>query len=335
MAPALLSAYAWLAARPVPASIRYGVSFNVPYAQELGLDWRAAYRAVLDDLGASRVRLAAHWPLVMPAEGEYDFSALDYQMEEARRRGVSVILAVGKRLPRWPECHVPRWARGKSWEAQKEILRAYIKEVVVRYRKYENLRMWQVENEPFLTVFASAQCGALDTAFLEEEIALVKALDPSRPVLLTDSGNLGLWAGAYQRGDAFGTSVYVYLWNPQTGPFRTFLPPSWYRAKLSLMELWYGKKDTLLIELSAEPWLWAPVPHVPLPVQLRLMNEEKMEEVVRYARETRLPEQYLWGAEWWYWLKETQGYAGMWERARALFAEEGGGLRPAAPRVVP
>src|SRR5690606_23749446 len=121
---------------------------------------------------------------------------------------------------------------------------------------------WQVENEPYLEVFAKEYCQELDEAFLLEEIELVRSIDPTRPILVTDSGNLGLWKNAYKHGDAFGTSVYVYFWNPELGQFETVLPPWFYRVKENLLKLLYGNKQTFLIELSLEPWLLEPVPKV-------------------------------------------------------------------------
>ncbi|MBX9906904.1 hypothetical protein K2X96_03335, partial [Patescibacteria group bacterium] len=115
-----------------------------------------------------------------------------------------------------------------------------------------------------------------------------------------------------------GTSVYVYFWNPELGQFKTILPPSFYRIKESAVELLYGKKKTFLIELSVEPWLLAPVVDTPLPVQYSRMDAEKFEEILTYAKNTRYDTQYLWGAEWWYWLK-LKGESHMWDRAQTLY----------------
>jgi hypothetical protein len=106
----LTAIYHILAYRSKPAEVKYGMSYNVPYALELGLDWQETYIDMMDDLGVERLRLAAHWTLVEPKKDVYDFSYLDFQLEEAAKRGVSIILGVGRRLPRWPECHVPEWA---------------------------------------------------------------------------------------------------------------------------------------------------------------------------------------------------------------------------------
>ena len=112
----------------------------------------------------------------------------------------------------------------------------------------------------------------------------------------------------------FGTSVYVHFWNPELGQFKTILPPWAYRVKDNLMGVLYGEKPTLLIELSAEPWLLEPIVDVPLEIQFTRMNLEMFEEIP-VCRKTHFQEQYLWGAEWWYWLK-LQEYPEMWDRGK-------------------
>lgn len=312
----------FLAQKPAPQSITYGMSFNTMYARELGLDWKQTYDAILDDLKVRHLRLAAHWPMIEPEPNVYNFTELDYQIKRAEETHSTVVLAVGRRLPRWPECHVPQWAQNLSVEERNRSQIAYMETVISRYKKSPAVTVWQIENEPFLSVFAYDHCGDLDTTFLDKEIALAKSLDGTRPILVTDSGNLGTWYGAYSRGDMFGTSVYVHFWNPELGQFRTYLPPWFYRAKDNLMALVYGRKDSVLIELSAEPWLLEPVTKIPLETQFTRMNLEKFEDILNYAKDTRYDEQFLWGAEWWYWL-ELQDRPEMWNRGKELFAEEG------------
>ncbi len=311
---------AFLAQKKVPASIQYGISYNVPYIHELGLNERDVLDAFLTDLQVRHLRMSAHWTLIEPKKDQFDFSWMDRDLRKVEAVDGSIIFGVGRRLPRWPECHVPPWAKELTWEAQKQEIREYITAVVMRYKDSPAITHWQVENEPYLGVFAYDHCGEFDEKFLEEEIALVKSLDPTRQILVTDSGNLGTWKGAFSHGDLFGTSVYVYFWNPELGRFKTVLPPWFYRVKDRLVKLVYGEKETLLIELSLEPWLLEPVTQVPIETQYSRMNTQTFDEIVAYAQHTRYEKQYLWGGEWWYWLKE-QGHPEMWEKGKKLFTQ--------------
>lgn len=313
--------YSVLSYRKDPKEIQYGISFNTLYARELGLDWKEVFNATINDLGVKNMRLAAHWDMIEPKNDKWNFKEMDYQIKAAEKNNIDVVFAVGRRLPRWPECHIPEWAKDKSWEEQKEEIKEYIKVVVERYKGVDSIKYWQVENEPFLEVFANEHCGNLDVDFLDEEIALVKELDDTRPVLVTDSGNLGTWFKPYKRGDAFGTSVYVYLWNPDIGPFKSLLPPSFYRIKTNLMELFFGKKESMLIELSLEPWLLEPVIDAPKDVLLERMSIKKFKNIIKFAEKTQFEKQYLWGAEWWYYMKQ-HNYDIFWIEAKKLFQKE-------------
>jgi hypothetical protein len=309
-----------LARKDVPEKIVYGMSFNTMYARELGLNWKETYEAILVELGVRHLRLAAHWPMVEPIDDVYNFEEMDYQVERAEEVGADIVFAVGRRLPRWPECHVPDWAQKLSQAERQQQTLDYVAVVINRYKSSPAIKYWQIENEPYLEVFAKDHCGEFDEAFFESEVAYFRSLDSSRPFLVTDSGNLGTWAGPYKHGDVFGTSVYIHFWNPELGQFRTILPPWFYRVKEGLMALLYGEKETMLIELSAEPWLLEPITNVPLETQYSRMDVAKLNDILAYAKDTRYEKQYLWGAEWWYWLKE-KGHPEMWERGVELFKQ--------------
>src|SRR3989344_8837635 len=241
----------------------YGVSFSRFHTDELGLDWKETYLALLNDLGVKNFRFSAHWPNTEPEKDKYNFSDLDFQIEQAEASGASVILAVGKRLPGWPECHIPDWAMRLNKEEREKELLELIARVVNRYKSSNSIIYWQVENEPFLTYFSRSACGMLDRGFLEKEIELGKALD-SRPVLGTDSGELGTWFQAYARGDVFGTSLYLYVWPRSIGfPIRYPLTPGFFRLKHNIIRLIFGAKPSFVVELSTEPWLLQPIGGAP------------------------------------------------------------------------
>lgn len=307
-----------LAQKDAPEKIQYGMSFNTPYAGELGLDWKETYDAIVDELGVRHLRLAAHWPMVEPINDVYNFTELDYQVQKAEDVGAEVIFAVGRRLPRWPECHIPQWARDLTEEERQQQVLDYVTVVINRYKDSPAITYWQIENEPYLEVFAKYHCGEFDEEFFIKEVAHFRSLDDTRPFLITDSGNLGTWRGPYKHGDAFGTSVYVHFWNPELGQFRTVLSPWFYRVKANVMRLLYGEKETMLIELSAEPWLLEPIVNVDIDIQYSRMDLKKFEDILEYAEGTHFEKQYLWGAEWWYWLHK-QGHFDIWERGKVLF----------------
>jgi hypothetical protein len=307
-----------LSFRRIPENINYGVSFSKFRADELNLPWKDVLSATLDDLNVKHFRLSAHWPMIEPREDVFDFSSLDYQLDEISKRGGDAVVAIGRRLPSWPECHTPEWVKSKSWVYQKEKLLTAIETTVNRYKDNKTIKYWQVENEPYLSVFAKEQCGELDEEFLKEEINLVKSLDSTRQILVTDSGNLGLWYKAWRLGDVFGTSVYIYLWNPNLGQIKTLYEPFVYRVKTNFMELFFGAKKSLLIELSLEPWLIKSVLDTPIEVQLSRMDQSKFEEVISFAKRTGFEDQYLWGVEWWYFMKE-HGHPEFWEGGKKIF----------------
>jgi len=300
----------------------YGVSFSKFHADELKLDWKKTYLAILDDLNVRRLRLTAHWPLTEPKDGIYNFSELDFQIREAEKRNATVILAVGRRLPGWPECHTPDWVEKLPLDQQRVKLLEYIEIVVNRYKKSPAIQYWQVENEMFLVFFSRSLCGKYGSGLedlLKKEINLVHKLDPSRQVIITDSGEFGTWYKAYRTGDVFGTSMYLYVWwRNVLGPIRYPITPAFFKIKNSIVRLIYGKKSSIVIELSAEPWLLQPIVDTPIDVQLQRMGIDKFNEMINFSSKTGFDTFYLWGAEWWYWMNQNN-HPEFWNRARELY----------------
>lgn len=298
-----------------------GMTFSHRYAEDLGLDWKEVYTAMLDDLEIKKIRLPAYWDLIEREQGVYDFSVLDWQLDETKKRNGEVIVTVGQRVPRWPECHIPEWAKTDE-ELRKGALLQVIKATVERYRDNEIITMWQVENEPFLAQFGI--CPKLDPQFLKTEIALVRALDPTRPVLVTDSGELSLWYQAAREGDVFGTTLYRKIYQSKLGYMTYPIGPYFFKMKEAWTRLLTDQENFMVIELQAEPWANGWVGTVPLEEQFITMNEDLLVENVDYARRVGFEEIYLWGVEWWYWLKVTKDYPAVWDTGRDLFQKYNG-----------
>ena len=298
-------------------TIELGVTFSQPQAEYLQLDWQKTYTSILDDLGVKHLRLLAYWPTLEKKEGQFDFSDLDWQVKEAQKRGAKVIMTIGRRLPHWPECHTPDWAQKlDEAEAQKKIL-TMLEKVVSHYKKDSNILMWQVDNEPLVGWFGL--CPKPDPEFIKKEIALVKSLD-FRPVLITDSGELSLWRKASQLGgDYFGTTMYRTVWSYVLGymNYQYLIPPAFYNLKARAAGLYPA--GVIVAELQAEAWLREDISKISLAEQRKSMNSKKLEEAVVFARRTGFGSAYLWGVEYWYWLKVKMNDDSLWWTAKQIF----------------
>jgi len=299
------------------SELSYGVTFSKKKALDLNLDWKKFYTDIFDDLGVKKIRLSAYWDEIENEENKYFWEDLDWQIKEADKRGVKIILAVGGRLPRWPECHFPVWAEELEEERREARLLKYIEETVKRYKEEPAITAWQVENEPFLAKFGN--CPKLDKNFLDQEIALVKKLD-ERPVIVTDSGELSLWIPAAKRADIFGTTMYRDTYSAHLKRYIHYpITPAFFRFKKNLADLASEPKDWIVIELQAEPWCPVPYEEATKEDRDRTMNLTKFKEMIEFSSQTGFKEFYLWGVEWWYWEKEVNGDSLMWEEVKKLF----------------
>jgi hypothetical protein len=308
----------WLVSLFAPKSknIEYGITFSHPYSEGLGLDWKKTYISILDELKPKYIRLSAYWNTVEPKKGAYNFSELDFQVGEASARNTKIVLGIGRRLPRWPECHDPEWIKSLSPETLKNDQLSYIEAVVRRYQGNPNIISWQVENEAFVSVFGP--CPKVDVEFLDSEIALVKKLDPPTPITITDSGELSFGYAANGRGDIFGTTLYRYVYNDVFNTYWTnHIPALFYRFKAGFFRLLRPDKKVVIMELQAEPWTTKGILDTSIEEQFKTMSMEKFSKILSVAEDTGFSPQYLWGAEWWYWMK-TQGHPEFWERAKEL-----------------
>ncbi len=299
-------------------NIKWGVTYSKFFAEKAGLDWKKTYLAVLDDLGSKRVRIPVYWQFVEPEEGKYFFEDLDWMMSEAEKRQTEIILVVGRKVPRWPECHIPDWARELDESKQQSKMLELIEKVVKRYHQSISLSVWQVENEPFL---AFGECPTLDTEFLDREIAKVKNLDPKHPILITDSGEISIWLRAAKRGDIFGTTMYRIIWNEHLKYFKYPLPPSFFWAKANLVNFFYKNKPIIVCELQGEYWGPKQSYETPLELEMKHYSLGEFKNSINYAKAVGFSEVYLWGVEWWYWLKEEHGNADYWEETKKVFQE--------------
>lgn len=313
----LFAGYLFIGTPPLAKEITWGVSFSQKHTENFGLNFKDTYLALLDDLKVRNIKLITQWDLIEPEEGDYNFEDLDWQIKEAENRGAKILLVIGMKTGRWPECHIPEWAKNLNKEEQQKEILKMIEEVVLRYKDRVSVGAWQVENEPF---FPFGECPWVDKNFLKKEIDLVKSLDTQkRPILISDSGEGSFWVNAAKLGDIVGTTLYKKVWFRQLGNYIYYpFPPTFYWRKAQLIEKIFNKK-VVVVELQAEPWGPKLLYESPLEEQEKTMNLERFKANIEFAKKTGLDEFYLWGGEWWYWLKEKQGQPEIWNEARKLF----------------
>lgn len=312
----LLFVFSWAKIYP-SEELEYGATFSYTQSQSLGLDWKANYIAMLDELGVKRLRLPVYWNEVQPEPNRYDWSNLDWLVDQAEQRNVAVILALGHRVPRWPECHFPQWTESLSKDQREDATLSYLREAMVRYRQRPAIRYWQIENEPFLPHFGT--CPPLDKDFLDEEIALARSLDP-RPIIVTDSGELSLWVPAAKRADIFGSSIYLNTYSERFKRYIHYpITPIFFRIKKNISNLFAHPQDWIIIELQGEPWTPGPYQTFSEADRSRTMDLEKFKQINEFARQTGFKTFYWWGVEWWYWEKETQNNPALWQEAKRVF----------------
>lgn len=304
---------------PKAPPIFWGVNFSQKQAENLGLDWQETFLAILDDLRVKNLKIATHWDLIEPGEGKFYFEDLDWQIREAEKRGAKILLVIGMKTPRWPECHLPLWAKNLSKAKQQEKILKLIEKIVLRYRKSKAIWAWQIENEPFLDF---GECPWQDQVFLKKEINWVKSLDPERKILISASGEHSLWWKEAKLGDLVGITIYKKAWYPEFNTYFTyFFPPGFYWLKAKLIEKFFGKK-VICVELQAEPWCPQLLYNCPLTEQEKTMDLDQFKKNINFAKRTGLDQFYLWGIEWMYWLKQKQNLPQIWLEVKKYFEND-------------
>jgi hypothetical protein len=316
----MLFIYINLPAKAVNDDAQIGVTFSALYAEQIGLNWKEAYLAMLDDLKIKHVRLPVYWDRVEKTEGNYDFADLDWQLQQAQSRGVKIILVVGQKVPRWPECYVPKWVgedpSNLDQARLKEKLLKFEDTVIHRYKDgHPEINRWQIENEPFLDF---GICSKVDVSLLDAELAQVRKLDSTRPIVVTDSGELSLWVAAASRADIFGTTMYREVYSQEMGHWRYPIGPNFFKIKQLVIKLFAKQDNAIVIELQGEPWVAGWTTDAPVETQLASMNGTILADNIEFAKKTGMKEIYVWGVEWWYWMKVNQNNSTLWETAKSF-----------------
>lgn len=300
-------------------NIVWGITFSSIRAKELDFEPKALLVTILDDLHPKKIRIPAYWSEMEPEQGKFNFNPIEDLLSETDKRGTKVIVVLGKKQPRWPECHQPDWYNKLNPDEQDKAVLNMIEKAVVQLRRHQSVAAWQIENEPYFQYGPS--CPAISHDLYKKEIALVQQLD-NKPTIATDSGEKSIWVNTAASGaEIFGSTMYREAYYENQGKYVTYPLPWWtYNIKAGLVRLLTGADDVIGVELQAEPWLIVSNPKgTEINEQLKHMNPDIFENNIQYAQNIGFSENYLWGAEWWYWLQKAHNDSSMVNAAKKLF----------------
>ena len=304
--------------------LKVGATFIPNYARYFGLEPQKTFMAMIDELGIRQFRLVSYWSDIESEQGIYDFTELDWQFEMAERYGAEISLAIGLRQPRWPECHMPKWAEPLPMTEWEPKLNDFMKITMERYKDSPSLASYQLENEFFLDVFGI--CPDHSRERLVREFEFVKTVDNTKPIVISRSNNaIGLPIGD-PRPDQFAISVYKRVWDKTlTKRYIEYPFPSWFYASLAGGGKILTGKDMIIHELQTEAWLPDTGEFMmndidSIPEQNKSLNAERLVDRIRYGEQTGMKEMDLWGVEWWYWRKSVAGDPSLWNTAQIELA---------------
>ena len=313
-----------------------GISFRPRQADALGLDARSTLQTLLAH-PFQVVRLGAYWNHIESEPSRFRPDELDWQLEAAERAGKHVILNVGAvKTFGYPEFFVPAhhlWHPLREGTlvqpaAHRRLLSAataFVTRIVERYRNRAAIVAWQVEHEA-VDPLGMEHSWRLATAFVEKEVAAVRAADPTRPIMMNGflptswPVRVQQWWRTRDQGDSLsvaqrladivGIDYYPRHALVNVGGRTVYLDgnrSSWHQRRRRQLFAWAATpgRQLMISEGQAEPWETVTTPPNPntwgmyscLPEQVI----ENYNQCMRWnQQETSHLYAYLfWGAEYW------------------------------------
>lgn len=300
--------------RQKPKSL--GTTFSQLQCRYLDLDYKETFQSI-SSMGFDYIRLCAYWNEIEPVAQQYDFSILDWLIEQSSNHSMKIVLAVGMKAPRWPEFHFPRWIEEAfdtsqanqpldSDTALREHALKYL-ERLIDHTKDAVISFWQVENEA-LNKPGVASGRYLSQAFIQQEIDLVKRISGSNnKILLTNSVSMlpfgnddkNAVTASLPLADAIGLNVYTKVPLNESLYMEAY-PFFWKKLAEWQAEIVGNGKEAWVAEAQAEPWEWHKLVATDKSNYPSTSPEAATELVLRLGNlgyDTIL----LWGCEYWYW----------------------------------
>ncbi len=356
---------AWQSAPIEPRrATQLGISFRPLQAEALGLEPQTTLQALLA-YPFQLIRLGAYWNRIELAPGQLDFAALDWQIDAAEAAGKQIILNVGPlKTFGYPEFFAPaRYLSRPLREgalvtpAQHQPLLtaaiAFATAVVARYRDRQAIVAWQVEHEA-VDPLGMEHSWRLAAAFVQREVEAIRAVDPTRAVMMNGflptslPVRLQQWWRTRDQGDSLavaqrladrvGIDYYPRHALFSIGEWTVYLDGSqsrWGQRRLDALRAWATEataaspheRRLMISEGQAEPWESVTTP--PNPASAAMFSCLPEAVIANYNHWMEWSRQagvslyaYLfWGAEYWALRQQSgdrrymQAFARLLERA--------------------
>lgn len=200
----------------------YGFSYSFEQAGWYGAKGREDYVRMLDEFEFDWVRLPFFWNWMVNKDGSFnkDFADLKFAIEEAQKRNVKVIVALGAKTPYFPEYHWPKEIEervkfgeviGADHAVAGDIL-AIDKKVVSELAPFDNIAYWQVENEPLI---GNVNKWKIDSSLVSKEVDVVRQSDPKKRPIILNHAATGFYDTSWKKllpilkkGDVFAVNAF-------------------------------------------------------------------------------------------------------------------------------
>jgi len=307
-------------------NVNIGVNFSQVHTHWLfGSDRTAksALEKIVYDLGIKNYRLEAYWNLIQKNNfSELNTASVDWQLDiMGKSSAKNVILCLGRKVPHWPEYHIPEWTKKLSEDELKEKLLDYIARLIEYYARDERINTWQIENEVFFR-FGLGRAFLDQEVFLKKEIETVRQYDKlNRPIIITHPGDKTDYAKAAAKADILGLSYYAFskwwkvnlnLYYPRL--LKSIETPQKWRSKIRDI---VADKPVYLTEMQAEPWTSKQNQISAISEFKKSMSAERLMSNINFVLEAGFKDIYFWGAEWWLWMADN-GHPEMWQTVKKL-----------------
>jgi hypothetical protein len=277
--------------------MKFGATFSTKQAEHLGLNPETALENLCQSINLDSIRLCAYWDLIEEDRGELIIEWLNKMINICDQSDVEVVLAIGRKVPRWPEYHEPEWFHKLSEDEQNLAHRAFLTRMSEIYKSDDRIGSFQIENEPFFS-FGHRE-SQYDIGFIKNLIREF-TIELDKPVITTAPIHKFSLITERYAANKIGLNYYPTVFNDQFSKYLSFSWPIWlYKLRSKLLTWIDSDLEFFVAELQAEPW----GPGTDLESNRnewqKSITPGKLLKNFESMKSAGFKEIWFWGVEWW------------------------------------